>query len=58
MTGSGRALNYQAEELGLCPEGTGEPWGEWEQGRGKISSACKRTLWVLWAWSGGVVEAR
>lgn len=40
-----QSLEHQAEELGLYPEGTGEPWEFWEQRRHKVSSGCSRTMW-------------
>lgn len=49
-----QGLEHQAEELGLCPEGTGEPWEDWELRRGRVSSGCRKTLWDRWGQTLGV----
>lgn len=51
VTKSHRASRHQAEELVLCPEGTGRTGSR--VGRCRVSSGGRGTLWAMWGGTGG-----
>ena len=53
VTRSCRTLNTSLGGRGrLCPEGAREPREDWEYGKDRVSSGCRKTLWAVWGRAG------